>query len=44
MTDNEFFKLDQLQWFTEFVDTEVSQNFIHTNQHPEKFVLEDVPF
>lgn len=44
MTDNEFFKLDQLEWFTEFVDGEVSQNFTHTNAHPEKFVLEDLPF
>lgn len=42
MTDNEFFKLDQEQWYCEFVDTEVSQIVSDTYPHPEKF--EDVPF
>jgi hypothetical protein len=44
MSDNEFFKLDQEQWFTEYVDTEVSEIREHTNPHTEKFEFDDVPF
>jgi hypothetical protein len=44
MTDNEFFKLDQQQWYQEFVEAQLPKNFTHTNAHPEKFVLEDLPF
>jgi len=44
MSDNEFFRLDQLQWYTEYVDTEVSEICQHTNPHSEKFEFDDVPF
>jgi hypothetical protein len=44
MSDNEFFRLDQLQWYTEYVDTEVSEIREHTNPHSEKFEFDDVPF
>ncbi len=44
MTDNEFFRLDQLQWYREYVDTEVPEIRQHTNPHSEKFEFDDVPF
>ena len=44
MTDNEFFRLDQLQWYAEYVDTEVSEIRQYTNPHTEKFEFDDVPF
>lgn len=44
MTDNEFFRLDQEQWYQEWVDTEVSEIREDTNPHTEIFELEDVPF
>ena len=42
MTDSEFFRLDQESWYTEFVDTEVSEILTDTNAHIEFFDLEDV--
>jgi len=44
MTDNEFFRLDQESWYTEFVDTEVSEIQQDTCTHIEFFDLEDVPY
>jgi hypothetical protein len=44
MSDNEFFRLDQEQWYREYVDTEVSEIREHTNPHTEKFEFDDVPF
>ena len=43
MTDNEFFKLDQELWYSEFVDQEVSEMMASTIPHDEIFLL-DVPF
>ena len=44
MTDTEFFIADQELWYTEYVESELSEIFVYTNLHPEKFDLEDVPF
>ena len=44
MTDNEFFRLDQLQWYTEYLEAELSKNLGNTNQHAEIFEFDDVPF
>ena len=43
MTDREFFQLDQEQWYSEFVDQEVSEMMASTIPHDEIFLL-DVPF
>lgn len=43
-TDNDFFRLDQQQWYAEFVDAELSEMFCDTNPHPQKFEFDDVPF
>ena len=44
MTDREFFQLDQLQWYQDFVDAEVSEICEDTNTHREFFEFDDVPF
>jgi hypothetical protein len=43
MTDSEFFRLDQEQWYWDFVDTEVSEIVASTITHDENFFV-DVPF
>jgi hypothetical protein len=43
MTDNDFFKLDQELWFTEYMESELSKNIGDTNIQIENFFL-DVPF
>jgi hypothetical protein len=43
MTDNEFFKLDQELWFTEYVEQELSKKVSDTHTQIENFFL-DVPF
>jgi hypothetical protein len=43
MTDNEFFRLDQEQWYQDFVDAEVYEINQSTILHEENFLL-DVPF
>jgi hypothetical protein len=42
-TDNDFFRLDQQQWFEDFVDTELSEMLSDT-QDPQKFEFDDIPF
>jgi hypothetical protein len=44
MADNDFFRLDQEAWYTEFVDHEVSEILTDTNAHGEIFEFDDVPF
>lgn len=44
MNTNDFFRLEQEQWYTEFVDAEVSEILEDTNQHGEIFEFDDVPF
>ena len=44
MAHNEFFRLDQEQWYQEFVDAEVSEIRESTNTHGEFFTFDDVPF
>ena len=44
MSDNDFFKLNQEQWFQEFTETELPKNFSNTDAHSEKFEFDDVPF
>jgi hypothetical protein len=44
MADNEFFRMDQEQWYNEFVDAEVSEIRQSTNTHGEFFEFDDVPF
>ena len=44
MADNEFFRMDQEQWYQEWVDAEVSQIREDTNTHTEFFEFDDVPF
>ena len=44
MADSEFFRLDQEQWYAEWVDAEVSEILSDTNTHREFFEFDDVPF
>ena len=44
MADNEFFRVDQEQWYQEFVDHEVSEIRQATYAHSEFFEFDDVPF
>lgn len=44
MTDSEFYRLDQEQWFTEFVECEVRENFADTHAHNRIFEFDDVPY
>lgn len=44
METTEFFRLDQEQWFQDFVDQEVREIREYTNPQVEFFDLEDVPF
>ena len=44
MTEHEFYRLDQEQWFHEFVDAEVSKINQDTHTHREFFEFDDVPF
>jgi hypothetical protein len=43
MTDSEFYRQIQEDWFHEFTGAELSDIFVCTNHHPENFDLEDVP-
>ena len=42
--DNDFFRMDQEQWYSEFLDHEVHQILGYTDPHHENFEFEDVPF
>ena len=44
MTDREFYRLDQEQWFQEFVEQELSTKVDDTHTHREFFEFDDVPF
>lgn len=44
MTEHEFYRLDQEQWYCEFVDAELSEMFQATHTHREFFEFDDVPF
>ena len=44
MADRDFFRLDQEQWYTEFVDHEISEIRSDTYTHREFFEFDDVPF
>lgn len=44
MADNEFFRLDQETWYTEFVDAEIKEIVEGTNTHGEFFEFDDVPW
>lgn len=44
MTDREFYRFDQEQWYTEFVEHEHRENFGSTIVHFEIFEFDDVPF
>ena len=43
-TDNDFFRMDQYQWYADWVDAEVREILADTNPHHENFEFEDVPF
>jgi hypothetical protein len=43
MTDKEFYRFDQEQWYEEFVDCEVREILSDTNAHGEIFEFDDVP-
>ena len=43
MTDTDFFSLNQEQWFTEFVEYELSKKVADTNAHDNFFEFDDVP-
>ena len=43
MSDSEFFRFDQEQWYSEFMDAEVSEIMTSNIVHDENFDL-DVPF
>ena len=40
METNEFFRLDQELWYSEFVDAEVSEIMASTDIHDENFFIE----
>ena len=44
MTDNEFFRQIQEDWFYEFAGAELKDIFVGTNAHDEIFEFDDVPF
>jgi hypothetical protein len=44
MENSDFFRLDQEQWYTEFVDQEVNAILQDTYTHREFFEFDDVPF
>ena len=44
MTDREFFKYDQEQWYTDWVDAEVTEIREDTDRHIEFFDFDDIPF
>lgn len=44
MIQTDFFKLDQVQWFTEYLETELSKKLTDTQAYIEKFEFEDIPF
>ena len=43
-TDNDFFRMDQEQWYGEFAEYELPETFDYTMPHPENFEFDDVPF
>lgn len=44
METNDFFRLDQEQWFLELKDYELPKNLKDTNTPVEKFEFDDIPF
>lgn len=44
MTTKDFFRMDQLDWFNEFVDAEVSEIREDTDAQIEFFEFDDVPY
>ena len=44
MTDHEFYRQIQEDYFREFAGTELSEIFVDTNDHDEFFEFDDVPF
>lgn len=44
METQDFFRLDQEQWYQDFVDQEVSEILQDTYTHREFFEFDDVPF
>jgi len=44
MTDTDFFRLGQEQWYQDWVDAEVSEILEDTCPHSEIFEFDDVPF
>ncbi len=44
METDDFFRLDQLQWYTERQDAELREILADTDPHPEFFEFDDVPF
>ena len=44
MTDHEFYRQIQEDYFKEFAGAELSEIFICTNDHDEFFEFDDVPF
>jgi hypothetical protein len=44
MTDTEFFRQIQDDWYHEFAGAELSEIFVGSNAHIEIFEFDDVPF
>ena len=44
MTDTEFYRQIQEDWYHEFAGAELSEIFVCTNAHAENFEFDDVPF
>ena len=44
MTDTEFFRQIQEDWYNEFAGAELSEIFVCTDAHIENFEFDDVPF
>ena len=44
MTDTEFYRQIQEDWYHEFAGAELSEIFVCTNPHHENYEFDDVPF
>ena len=44
MTDTEFYRQIQEDWYNEFAGAELSEIFVCTNIHAENYEFDDVPF
>lgn len=44
MTESEFYRQIQEDWYNEFAGAQLSEIFVCTNPHDENLVFDDVPY